>query len=321
MRRYHVGRNRSSAPTRTTPTCNDSFNLENRTTVLLIDAHHKKWGLVTVGLAIGSVAAYEWFRRSAPAGLTGGSRVGLIYGIGGSALMIYAGLLSALRKRPSWQWLGARQVWLRGHIWLGLLSAVVIFCHSGYHWGGAVERVLWVVLTLTLVTGVFGLALQHFLPRMMTERVGCETPYDQIPHVCMVMRQRADAIVDEACQPAGTSVTAGDEKGLADHFPRHLHDFYEAEIRPFLSSDAAPNSPLSQSMQAEDVFAKLYKRAGFGEQESVLRQLEILCRERRQLLAQQRLHRWLHGWLYLHIPLSVALLTVGGAHAVMSLYY
>ncbi len=54
-----------------------------------------------------------------PGGLTGGSLVGLWYGIIGSALMIYAGLLSLLRRVPSWWWIGSRKVWLRGHIWLG----------------------------------------------------------------------------------------------------------------------------------------------------------------------------------------------------------
>src|SRR5438105_7348837 len=124
--------------------------------VLLIDSHHKRWVIVTVGLALGSVIVYSIFRRAAPAGLTGGSQIGLIYGIVGSLLMIYAGLLAAHRKFPAWKWIGRRKVWLRGHIWLGLLSVVFILCHSGYRWGGPIEKLLWVALILTLVTGILG---------------------------------------------------------------------------------------------------------------------------------------------------------------------
>ena len=40
---------------------------------------------------------YEWLARNTPGGLTGGSSVGLWYGSLGSALMVYAGLLSALQ--------------------------------------------------------------------------------------------------------------------------------------------------------------------------------------------------------------------------------
>ena len=52
-----------------------------------------------------------------------------------------------------------------------------------------------------------------------------------------------------------------------------------------------------------------------------LHELEAICEERAQLSQQKRLHHWLHGWLLVHVPLSVALLVLGLAHAVLSLYY
>jgi len=55
-----------------------------------------------------------------------------------------------------------------------------------------------------------------------------------------------------------------------------------------------------------------------GEQ---LTQLAGLVEERRQLVDQERAHFWLHSWLLLHVPLSAALLVLGVAHAVWSLYY
>ena len=49
--------------------------------------------------------------------------------------------------------------------------------------------------------------------------------------------------------------------------------------------------------------------------------LENLCEEERQLTRQVRLHHWLHGWLLLHVPLSLALLLLGAVHAVIALRY
>src|SRR5437879_12355382 len=112
-----------------------------------------------------------WRDRRTPGGVTGGSRVGLCYGILGSALMMFAGLLSGLRRVPSWWWIGSRTAWLKGHIWLGLLSGVVILCHSGFRWGGLLEQILWIVLGLVLVSGILGLLAQQVLPRMITTRV------------------------------------------------------------------------------------------------------------------------------------------------------
>jgi hypothetical protein len=52
-----------------------------------------------------------------------------------------------------------------------------------------------------------------------------------------------------------------------------------------------------------------------------LQDLSDICDEARQLLRQESLHRWLHGWLLLHIPLSLALILLGAVHAVMALRY
>jgi hypothetical protein len=53
----------------------------------------------------------------------------------------------------------------------------------------------------------------------------------------------------------------------------------------------------------------------------VLDDLENICDEEQQLIRQIRIYRWLHGWLLVHVPLSIALLVLGGVHAVMALRY
>jgi hypothetical protein len=279
---------------------------------LLIDSSHKRWFLATAAVGVALTAAYVWLDRQAPDGLTGGSPVGLWYGVGGSALMVFAGLLSALRRVPSWWWLGSRQAWLRGHIWLGLLSGVVIACHSGFRWGGPLEVVLWVVLLALLASGVLGLLAQHFLPRLLTAHVPSEAPFEQIPHLCLMMRKKADGIVDKLC---------GEAPGAKDEGAGALRRFYEEEVRPFLAPEFRRASPLADPIRADAAFARvraLPALAGAGEQ---LATLAALCDERRQLGEQERVHYWLHAWLLVHVPLSGALLMLGAAHAVLSLYY
>src|SRR6516164_9288248 len=100
------------------------------TWTLLIDSTHKKWFFWTAGLGAAAMAGYLLLDWSTPGGLTGGSTVGLWYGIAGSALMIFAGLLSAHRLFPAAWWMGPRKTWLRGHLWLGSLSVVLIACHA-----------------------------------------------------------------------------------------------------------------------------------------------------------------------------------------------
>jgi len=54
---------------------------------------------------------------------------------------------------------------------------------------------------------------------------------------------------------------------------------------------------------------------------AALADLEEICDEARQLQQQERLHRWLHAWLIVHIPLSLALIVLGAVHAVAALGY
>ena len=54
---------------------------------------------------------------------------------------------------------------------------------------------------------------------------------------------------------------------------------------------------------------------------ATLTDLRDICDEARQLTRQERVHRWMHGWLLVHIPLSLALILLGAMHAVMALRY
>jgi hypothetical protein len=289
----------------------DSWPSLLRVRTLLIDSSHKRWFVATVVLGVALTAVYIALARRAPDGLTGASPVGLWYGVAGSALMVFAGLLSALRRVPSWWWLGRRQTWLRGHIWLGLLSGVVILCHSGFRWGGPLELVLWVVLVAVLASGVLGLLAQQFLPRLITTHVPAEAPFEQIPHLCLTMRKKADVLIDGLCGP-------GDAKdgGLSP-----LRRFYEEEVRPFLSPDFRRASPLADPARAEAAFDRVRSLPALAAAREQLTTLAAWCDERRQLGEQERVHYWLHAWLLVHVPLSAALLVLGLTHAVLSLYY
>lgn len=276
---------------------------------MLLDSSHKKWAVGTCAAAVVSLAAFVWLSRATPRGVTGNSTAGMIYGILGLALMAFAGLLSLLRRVPAWWWLGSRQQWLRGHIWLGMLSGPVIACHSGFRWGGTLEVILWVLLFAVLGSGVLGLLLQQILPRLLTTRIPCETPYEQIPHVCRVLRREADAQC-EAIVKAGAG-----EMPQAD-----FQTFYEKEVRPFLEASPPP-SRLASPWAAEQAFARFLAWPGLADKHDCLNRLKTICDERRLLAEQERLHGWLHGWLLVHVPLSVALLVLGAVHAVASLYY
>ena len=209
-----------------------------------------------------------------------------------------------------------------GHIWLGSLSVVLIVCHARARWGGPLEQVLWVVFGAVILTGFYGLFLQQFLPRFLARRFPDEAPYGQIPHLCRLFRTQSDELVD---QIAPASQRKADE---GPTFASELHIFHEAHVRPFLNAPVPRGEVLLNELQSDSMFDALRARLGLRGRDdapnpaaAALDQLEDLCRERRRLAEQERLYGWLHDWLLVHIPLSVALLILGVAHAVAALYY
>jgi hypothetical protein len=272
--------------------------------------HLLRWGGVTLGLALVAVAARVWQEPDGPETLPGGSRVGLIYGFLGGGLIVFAWLLSALRFVPSWWFLGSRAFWLKGHIWLGLLSFVLILCHSGPRFGGLFEEALYLLFFLVIATGIFGLVLQQFLPRWLTVEVPCEVPYEQIPHVCQRLREKADLDVQAKCV------------GAAEVTCQRLKGWYGEVMRPYLGWPSQRDL-LADAGKTAQVFTEL--RALPDVEQSpiadLLGRLEVYCTERRRLARQETLHWLLHSWLYLHIPLSAAMMVMMIAHAVITLYY
>jgi hypothetical protein len=98
-----------------------------------------------------------------------------------------------------------------------------------------------------------------------------------------------------------------------------LREFYTREMRPFLERPTRAH-PLADPIVAAASFGKLRPLVPAALAGAVL-DLENLCEEERQLLRQERMHRLLHGWLLVHVPLSFALMALAVVHIVMALRF
>lgn len=112
----------------------------------------------------------------------GGTPLGLIFGSISLGVFIFAALLSLRKKIPLWR-IGTVQRWLRAHIWLTFLTIPLVILHSGFRLGGPMTILLMVLYAIVMLSGIYGLILQHHLPRLMKERLPAETVFEQIPHI------------------------------------------------------------------------------------------------------------------------------------------
>jgi hypothetical protein len=288
-------------------------------------------------------------------GPRGGSPMGLIFAFAGTAIIVFECLLGLRKKYPASP-LGRLKTWLRAHVWLGLLSLLLILFHAGFRWGhGLAGAIMWMFLVIAL-SGIYGLALQNYIPHRMTEMVGRETIYQQIPVVVSQLRLDADERVEFVTADLGTHEEEGEfikAGGVKQYFdPKQkasAAEKVEAEVKrrksspQIVSEEAAALALRQHYLQEMRPFLierpLAFSRKLFGTPQRVasyftyirtllpeptypvLNDLEKICEERRQLLVQARLHRWLHGWLFVHVPLSFAFLLLTFVHAIWSLRY
>jgi hypothetical protein len=216
------------------------------------------------------------------------------------------------------------------------------------------------LLMITVFSGAFGAALQHYSPGVMTADVPLETIYDEIGRVRSLLREEADRAFESLCGAQGVNtfssgevqraggftalrsiaasavplrtsaaVSAGASAAVAaapeiillsEEESAPLRHFFLNDMRPFLERPAQRRQRLADKDKARAVFSGLRTLLPAASHVT-LADLEDICDEARQLTRQERLHHWLHGWLLLHIPLSLALILLGAIHAVMALRY
>jgi hypothetical protein len=263
-------------------------------------------------------------------GARGGTVVGIIYGVVGFAFMIFAGLLSLRKKFPVWR-MGRTSTWMRGHLWLGLISYPIILFHAGFSFGkGTLTWWMMAIFTVVIVSGVVGAILQHYMPRMMTREVPYETIYAEIPRIRGQLVDEADMKVAEVTGVMSESAMAQASGGtggvvvtlvqMEDEIREELTRFYDSELRPYIEKEGGKGCAIAMRQTSMAMFANL--RTLLPDViHPVVSDLESICEEKRELDHQIRMHRILHGWLFIHVPLSLALLLMGVVHAVIALRY
>ena len=248
----------------------------------------------------------------------GGSPAGIAYGIFGTVAILVL-LAFGVRKRWYRSTWGTLDGWLQSHIYLGLLSALVIFFHSGFRFHDRVAVAAFVTLGVVVASGFVGASLYTSVPRRLSEVESDLTPAE--------LSAQIQQLADGMARIAGSRSQPFQEvcRGLlAESLPGRL-----AGWRLMLTSrGAGPKRATSGGSGGGGggpaPWAVHLTRVPPAEQED-LRQLLVLSRQRSELLerliAQQRYRNLLGAWLYLHVPLSIALLALVAAHLAAVFYY
>ncbi len=326
---------------------------------MLIDraslSRHLPW--IVASLVVTVLATAWYFTAYFAAGgwdsrPSGSSLPGFTLGTIGGLICLFEFFLWPRTKVRAWR-LGRVQIWMRAHIWLGLVAVPLLVLHSGFRWGGTLSATVMVLFLVVVASGVWGLVVQQFLPSRMLDGVPAETIYSQIHHVVGQMVREADRMVAATCGPEEDAKgkllddPADVEEVVAGHFvvgamrtagrvqgrvletrtstvlvpeSEFLRVFFRESVKPYLLNGDKTRSPLRLGPRSTVLFEEARTRLPRAAHQTV-DSLESLCDQRRQLDRQARLHHWLHNWLWFHLPLSIALILLMFVHVVVAIKY
>jgi hypothetical protein len=301
-------------------------------------------------------APFPWLSGETPGYVNvGGTPLGLIFGSISFGIFIFAGLLGLRKKIPLWR-VGTVQRWLRVHIWLTLLTIPLVILHTGFRLGGPMTALLVALYAIVMVSGIYGLTLQHYLPGLMNERLSTEAVSEQIPFIRAQLCEAAEkmrvrfAPIEAASDPKSTRpslVTSAEEqagnriahlvstatgvKPVTNAFEAApleagdpvseavLADFIDRQVLPYLRAGDSNRRRLGNPRYSEDIFRMVKLRVA-AEYSPHIEEIQAWCDQRRMLDVQTRLQHWLHGWLFIHVPLSYLLIFMTAWHAFVTLF-
>lgn len=259
---------------------------------------------IAVAIILVALAVYLLFEPAV--GHYGGSFIG--YGLGTiSALMVLWLAWYGVRKRR-YRSKGSTQAWLSAHIYLGTAMTVLVTLHSGFHFGLNVHTFAYALLLIVVASGFFGNYTYMMYPRQMSENMG-EDSLDslllRIAEADKLARQIALVLPDEinntvlrACRETSIGL------GLIDQLRGYQPNCPSAQAVDDLTR-------LSSSLTSEQ--RKLHREL----YSIMVRRLSLVRRARQDMMYRARLGIW----LYLHVPMAIALLIALIAHVLAVFMY
>lgn len=237
----------------------------------------------------------------------GGSLIGLIYGTAGFALILLLAFYG-IRKRWYRSRLGTMEQWLQSHIYLGLLVIVLLVLHTGGRFHDTVAVTTLILTTVVVLSGIAGAILFVTVPRLLTE-VESNLTVDEISAQLNQLARNMARIASGRSAP----------------FIR-IYDGLMAESMPgWLAGWRLLFARMRRgNQQTVADWSKLLALVSKDEQEQ-LRQMLVFSRQRKELLMrlmyQQRYKNILEFWLYIHVPVTIAVIVFGAVHVVAVFYY
>ena len=259
-----------------------------------------RWAKISGGLCLLIIVSYALVDVTPRH--NGGSWYGYTLGTIGAGLILW---LTALgyrkRKMTSAAW--SLKAWTSAHVYLGLSLIVIGTWHTGFQLGWNVHTLAWALMMLVILSGLCGVIAYATLPRLLSANRDQMTQMQMLEAIRAFDRQLHAAAQSLAPQDTAPVLAALEEDPFAGGIVARLSGRYPA---------CATAAALRRLSARRGDSAELDRVIGLLAQKQA-----AIARLREHL----RIRALLEIWLYVHVPLTFALIAALSAHIISVFFY
>jgi hypothetical protein len=240
----------------------------------------------------------------------GGTWLGYTLGAISALLIVWLTLLG-LRKRAITAGRWSLKGWTSAHVYLGLALIVLATLHTGFQFGWNVHTLAYVLMLIVIVSGVFGIYFYTTIPARMSDNRAEKSTQQMLEEIAAL-----DNDLRDAAQPLGEQNAIVVQHAIDN---TKLGGGVFERLRSSHPTCATQNA--LDTLKAASARAPRQQGGGAGE----LAQVTSLLERKTVLLERARRHiryrALLELWLYVHVPVTFALLAALIAHIVSVFYF
>ena len=282
---------------------------------------------IAVALSAASLIAYIRHDPGGPP--NGGTWLGYTLGTIGALLILWL-MFFGIRKRRYAGGVGTLRGWLSAHIYLGTTLILIVLLHAGFQLGWNLHTFTFILMLVVIFSGFFGVYVYLRYPTLMTRNRESATRDAMLEQVVEI-DQNALALAD-GIDPKIHGVV------LRSIQNTKLGGGVWTQLRARDGSDLALDS-LHKAIAAREkhqdmkttemptMFAMvdfLASRATDKQGEAMRKLIDLISRKKglaTKIARDLQYQAMMEIWLYVHVPLSFALLAALIGHIVSSFFY
>jgi hypothetical protein len=264
-----------------------------------------RWLWVALLLCMACGAAY--LTIPTPPRPRGGSALGYALGVAGALLIIWLTLFG-LRKRVITSGPYSLKAWLSAHVYLGVALLVIATLHAGFHFGLNVHTLAYGLMVVVIVSGLFGATAYAVLPQALSAN-----RQETTQQAWLAALRTCDGQLRDAAQPLGREAAEAVRRSVET-----------TDIGGGVWSRLTGQYPHCATRRAAAGLAAL-KRGRAAAADPALDWTVALLADKQAILDRARRHirirALLEIWLFVHVPMTFALLAALTAHIVSVFFY